>query len=294
MASIWSSVRAGSWWYRRSRRAPAAHGELHGVAARGMAEVGAGRQLRVRVLGVMEQQVDAGRQGERVLVHLAEARRTGAQARRPVIGQVGDRHVAVADPVAEGAPALVGDLAGHHGEALDLLHPGFDGAEPPGAPQLARRDRKMRGRHRPTEHFLGVSLGRQVEIDARAHRVPRHEERDALGVVPMEVAEEDRALEGPSGADQGGDRPNARAGVEHEPGRSVVARDRDARRVPAVAQELKPGRRRRAPDAAHRHPHGFDRSVSFMAVMVPSPTAPSADGRAERSPNRDRNTARAA
>ncbi len=102
------------------RARPGAAGELDRVVRDRVAEVGLGGQLGGKQLGVVQERVGIARELERGGVVGAEAVLAGAERRRAVVGHVGERRVAVADPVAERAPALVRDLAREHGEALDL------------------------------------------------------------------------------------------------------------------------------------------------------------------------------
>ena len=63
--------------------------------------------------------------------------------------------------------------------------------------ELIGADREVRRAHHPLEDLTerAVLLARAVDVDDRAGQVQRHEERQALHVVPVEVAEEHRALE---------------------------------------------------------------------------------------------------
>lgn len=98
------------------------------------------------------------RQRKRSLMALSEAVRAGAEVGGAVVRQVGDRGAAIRHPVAEGPPALVGDLQGEQGEAGDLDFAGFQRAKPPCTPELCWRDGKVRRGHETAQHGFGVSL----------------------------------------------------------------------------------------------------------------------------------------
>ena len=67
---------------------------------------------------------------------------------------------------------------------------------PPLPRELARRDREVGRGEGPLEHLLGVALGGHDDGDLAVGLVAGGEERQAVGVVPVQVAEEDRAREG--------------------------------------------------------------------------------------------------
>ncbi len=75
-----------------------------------MTENGVHGQFAVGVLGVVKQYVALARQREGRLVILPESCGTGTEARRAVVGEIGDRLVPVRDAVAEGATTFVRDL----------------------------------------------------------------------------------------------------------------------------------------------------------------------------------------
>src|SRR5580658_10759587 len=95
-----------------------ASGQADGVVRGGMAE----RRQRGHLIRVQERVVDeeihSGGQAERGGVVLAPPFGAGTERGGTMIGDVGERGVPVADPVPEGAAALMRDFARLHGEAL--------------------------------------------------------------------------------------------------------------------------------------------------------------------------------
>ncbi len=116
----------------------------------------------------------------------------------------------------------------------------------------------------------GGPMNRRDQIDRRhallrneqtGHRVGTitgTEERQPVGVVPVQVTEQDRASERLA-RQQRRDRSQPGAGVEHETRHLlVVVGDRDARRVPADAGEVHPDRRSRPAHPTQVDPHRLD------------------------------------
>ena len=178
-----------------------------------------------------------------------------------MVGDVRDRPVAVGDPVAECAAALVRHVERAHVEAFDLMAAGLHALEPPVPAQPVGTDGKVRRAHREREHVgrfarpsVGPGLVRHVDDDVRIVAISGREEREALHVVPMQVREQQRSLERPA-VEQVGDSPDSRARVEHQRERLTVVGQRDARRVPAGANELGTGCGRRAANTAEQQPH---------------------------------------
>ena len=133
-------------------------------------------------------------QGHGRFVVLPEPVGPGAERGRAVVREIGDRGGGVGDAEAEGPAPFVGDLPGEHGEALDLDRGvGLEPEEAPPAAELGRGDREVGRRHDPAEDLLGVALGRHVEVGPALGPVRGREEGEALGVVPVEMAEDDRA-----------------------------------------------------------------------------------------------------
>ena len=221
---------------------PGALGQAHGVPARGVPEAGPPLQLLVEVLGVVHEQVAASGQSERRLVVLPQPVGAGAEGGGTVVREIGDRGAGVGDAEAEGASPLVRDLQGEDGEALDgARRARLEPREPPRPAQLGRRDREVRRGHDAAQDLLGVTLRRHVEVGAGVGTIGAGEEGQALGVVPVEVPEEDRAREGPA-AEERGDPADARARVEHQAGRIAVVGQGHARGVAPVAHVLGPRR----------------------------------------------------
>ena len=65
--------------------------------------------------------------------------------------------------------------------------------EVPVSPQLAGTDREVGGRHGSRQHGLRFPLSRYEQVDPGLGVVPRCEERQSVGVVPVQVTEQDRS-----------------------------------------------------------------------------------------------------
>ena len=91
------------------------------------------------------------------------------------------------------------DLAREHGEALDLVLAGGERRERPLSAQLGGRDGEVRRLHDAGEHADGVGaavlLG-QHHGGLRVGAVGGGEERQPERVIPVQMAEQDRAGEG--------------------------------------------------------------------------------------------------
>ena len=123
-----------------------------------------------------------------------------------------------------------------------------------------RRELRELDREVGVLHLSGHHLGeraaaapRRVDHEPRGRREERGEEREALDVVPVGVAQQERRGERPRArAGEGGaERADAGAAVEHEPG-AAAGRHLDARRVAAEVRGAGAGRRdgpARAPEA---------------------------------------------
>ncbi len=148
---------------------------------------------------------------------------------------------------------------------------GLEPEEAPLAAQLGRGDREVRGRHDPAQDLLGVALGRHVEVGPALGPVRRREEGEALGVVPVEVPEHDRAGEGMV-PEQSGHPADPGAGIEDEAGAFSVVGQRHARGVAPVADVGGARCGGGSPGPADRHLHAGPRArrdgVAPMARRV--------------------------
>ena len=140
--------------------------------------------------------------------------------------------MSIRDPVSEGAPTLVGNLQRKDVKALDAVAAGREMLEPPRTPHLARPDWEMRWRHRAREDLLGVTarLLRYVQGGARVGVVHRRAERQAVGVIPVEMGQQHAAGEGLA-VQCGGQPAQTRARIEDEPVLSVIRYHRHTRRL---------------------------------------------------------------
>ena len=185
-----------------------------------------------------------------------EAGRSGPQLDRAVIGEIHGGTRPVLDPVAERAASLVGDLTRRDDESVDLAGALGDMSEGPLPVEVCRRDREMRRGHHVGEVVRrGTGLLGDVDVDSSVGPVTCREEGQALQVVPVEVAEQDRATERLT-SQQVGDLANPGAGVDDQPGRPVGVTDGDRCRVAAIAAELETRGGGRTPNPAYVHPHG--------------------------------------
>src|SRR5438270_12793713 len=131
-------------------------GQAQGVLDRRVAHERLGRELGSRVLGVVDQEVDVAGQGDGRFVVRPEAVGALAVGARAVIGEIGDGCSAVADAVAEGAPALVRDLAGQDLEALDLVFAFLEVAECPSVTELTGPNREVGRREGAPQELLRI------------------------------------------------------------------------------------------------------------------------------------------
>ena len=131
-------------------------GELHGVLGRGVPERRPRRELLGGVLRVVQEHVHAVGEGQCGLVVRAPALGAGAEGDRAVVGEVGHRRPTVADAVAERPPAGVGDLAGQHLEARQVVGALLEVVEGPGPAEARGRDGEVRRAH-PTRQQLSGS-----------------------------------------------------------------------------------------------------------------------------------------
>ena len=78
-----------------------------------------------------------------------------------------------------------------HVEALDLPPALPEAVERPGTPKAGCGDREERGPQHRIEGVEGITaIGREMHRDPRVGPVARSEEREALGVVPMQMGEQ--------------------------------------------------------------------------------------------------------
>ena len=192
---------------------------------------------------------------------LPETRRARTQARRAVVGEIGDGRPPIGDAVTERTPSLVRDLERQDRESFDECLAGLETVEGPRAGQPGRRDREVRRGHEPPEDALGVTLCGDIEIDPGTVAVAGGEKRKPLGVVPVHVAEHDRPLVRLA-VEQVGAPPEKVAGqsdtgarVDDQAREVPVEREGEARRVAAVADKLRPGCRCRATNATDPDSH---------------------------------------
>ena len=159
---------------------------LHGVGGRAVAARPApGRPLGVGVLGVVDQQVDAGGQLEHRLGH------AGQVGRGLVVAHVGDAQAVPLDAVAVGGRPAVDDAADHHlglpdGEVLVVGLVEAHRAQPLAGPDDVG--------HHPGERPL-VGTG-PVDVEPGTGLVDRGEAGQALHVTPVQVGQQGAAPEG--------------------------------------------------------------------------------------------------
>ena len=102
----------GAVMEERDLASPGPASQPDGVIRGGVSEGSLGGHLLGEEVGIVDQHIDVARQFEHRRVVLAPALGTRSHLRRAVVGDVGNGGVAVADPVPDRPPALVGDVAG--------------------------------------------------------------------------------------------------------------------------------------------------------------------------------------
>ena len=146
------------------------------------------------------------------------------------------------------------------------------GSRTTSAPKAFGSDREVRRRHGPAQHVDG-GVAVVLVGDAHPHLgtvvVHGAREREPLGVVPVQMAEQQGAVERLL-PQQHAEAPQAGARVEQQARHTAVASEGDAGRVPAVARERVPGCRGRAPHSEHVHLHGRARR-SCLAPLADGP-----------------------
>ena len=186
-----------------------------------------------------------------------------------MVGKVGEGARCVRHPVAQGASALVRDLGRGHLEPLEGHGPVRRGKELPVPEKPLGLDGKRRRRERAGQQVPGghAVLDRHVQIDPGVVAVDGPAERQPLHMVPVQVAEEDRAAEGRR-AEQCAERTDAGPGVHEQRGRGRAGGHHcDARGVAAVPDEVRSRGRRRASNAQQHKIH-------VPKVVQTAPAAP--------------------
>ena len=193
----------------------------------------------------MDQEVGVARPGRARGMVLTPALRSRPERRRAVVGDVGDRRVAVADPVAEGAAALVRDLPRLDREAL-----GLEGARGQRSRTSSRRAGRLARWGSTAATSSGPAAprhprprpGRAAASVTRASRGRPPRRTAALHVVPVQMGEEDRPRKGrPPSSAVTCRRPVPASRMSVGGGGAVIVGDGDTRGVPAVADEVAPG-----------------------------------------------------
>ena len=232
--------------------------EPDGVFGRRVAEGSLGRHFLRTEVSVVDQHIDVARQLERRRVVLPDASGPVAERSRAVVGDVGDGRTAVGHPEPESAATLVRNLQGRDDESLRVEGAEGDEAEPPVSAQFARFDREERRRHHAGQHGLGVGvvvLDRHQERHPCAVAVASGEERQSLHVIPVQVREQQGALERMVTEDLG-QPAQARAAVEQEAAARSPSCDNATHEVlPAEADEVGPWGGRRPPHPAEGDAH---------------------------------------
>ena len=259
-------------------------GQAVAVVHRGVAvRLGHG-QLGGDELRVVDEDVGVAGQVEDRVVDRAVAVLARAQGQWAVVRGVDHRGPAgIHDAVAERAAALVGQLDGGDLEALDEVLALLQGGEGPVPLQALGPDREVRGRHRAGQHVdrgPAVLLVGYEEPDLGVGLVAGAEEGQALGVVPVQVGQEQRAPEG-TAVEAVGQPLQPGAGVEHQRrGVRPRARERDTGRVAPDAHEVGARGRRRPTDTAEEDVH-YGRSTRLPSGVPHSarPAPPDRPGR---------------
>ncbi len=215
---------------------------------RGVAPADVVGVLGVGVLAVVDQQRGVAGEAEAGDPVLLERVEVGAEGGL-VVGDVGERGVAVVDPVAERRPAM-GDRGGADPRRADLPLALRAVAEGDVAGQLAHLDRRERRRDVAGDAIAqrGLGRGRAPDHDLGLGAEGGGEEDQALDVVEVEVGEQD-VQAGRLVGERQAEAADAGAGVERQH-RAVGEGDADAGGVAAVADRLRP----RGGDRAARAP----------------------------------------
>jgi len=218
---------------------------FHGIEPCAVAPSAPAHILGGRILGVADEDVGALGNAHNPLIDGRDA--------RFVIAGVHDGVAGAIEPVARSALRVVErerrDADRSHLEWLEHLVELAHGG------QVLERDGKQGRGHLPFEDLerLGNRSGRvNVEVVARA--VERCEEGNALDVIPVEMGQQQRQRKSFGGADFEAQTANARASVDDQ---NPLAGDThfEARRIAAVAQIRRSGRRQRAAHTAEPEGH---------------------------------------
>src|SRR5688572_9760943 len=157
-----------------------------------------------------------------------------------MVRQVGQRPASVADAKAECLASLVRNLSHENIEAFEPIFAAVDHVERPVAAELMRADREMRRRHGARQQIdrLDTLLGKE-QACARVRSVAGSEERKPVRVIPMQVAEEDRAAERRAVEDTR-EIAQTRSRIENQRRRAVIVSDCDAGGVSSHVVEVRP------------------------------------------------------
>src|SRR5207247_877847 len=220
-----------------------------------MPERSALRQLVGGVLRVVHEHVDIAREVERVVVQRTDSVAAGTTILRCVVRQIGQRMGAIADTKSECLAALVRDLTHQHVEAFEAIRAAIDHSEGPFATQLIWTYREMRRRHRASQQFHGLdALLRKEQSSARIGSITGGEEGQPVRVIPMQMAEQDRAPKRRATEDAG-EVAQTGARVENQRRKGLILPDSDARRMAAHVVELRTDRGSRSTRTAYPYVH---------------------------------------
>jgi hypothetical protein len=236
--------------------APGSHGprECDCIGDARVTPADAGLVLVLEVLGVVEEHVDVARDrgaGEPVARSISD----WAAKRRFVIRDVGEACRGGFDAEAHRGPRM-DDKVGSHRRAIDRprlprdvveRHPSWDVAE------LDRKERRGKGARDPFSKALDRRR-RSPDIHGDALVPERGEKAKTLDVVEVQVRQEEIDMPRAAVDQVVAESPDTGSSVENEGG-SVVERDFDAGRVPAVADGLSSGAWHRATATPDPHAH---------------------------------------
>ncbi len=160
-------------------------GDLVGVPHSAVTPVVAAPELLGRVLGVVDQNVGAGGQGQDGIIH------DGRIGRLLVVADVHHRLAGRVDAITVRG-ADMGDGGRRDRGAPEVDDAVIEVEEPHISDQLAVVDREKRWVHEAAERIREADavVGGTVDVDQRIRMVERVEERQPLDVVPVEVGDE--------------------------------------------------------------------------------------------------------
>src|SRR5713101_362148 len=194
-------------------------------------------RLRLGQLSVVDQQVRTARQGNGGGMIGPEPGRSRPKRDRAVVREIGDSRSVAGHPVPIRQPAFVGDVAGDDVEPLDRPGALLDPEEAPFTFVFGWLDREMGWRHDPRQHVGRITLGRHHDRDFGVGPVAGGKEREPMGVVPVQVTEQDRASKRPA-VQKGGQSLQTGDGVEYQGGRLPIVADPNAGSIAAVSHEV--------------------------------------------------------